>query len=190
MSTFINTQVSSRYWWTLGIRGLFAVLFGIGALLWPGFTLLVLVIFIGAYFLVDGAMGVVAAFQGRGYFRRWWLLLIEGLVGIVIGIMTFFGPLITAIVLLYFVASWAIVTGFLEIAAAFTGRLSVAHEWTLALAGIISVLFGVFLALRPAAGILALVWGIGIYAILFGILLLVRAFQFKRTFHPSPVDSA
>lgn len=190
MSTLINTQVSSRYWWMLGIRGLFAVLFGIGALLWPGFTLLVLVIFIGAYFLVDGAMGVITAFQGRGNFRMWWFLLIEGLAGIVIGIMTLFWPLITAIVLLYFVASWAVVTGIFEIAAAFTGRLPAAHEWTLALAGIISVLFGVFLALRPAAGLLALVWGIGIYAILFGIVLLIRAFQFRHTFHPNPVGSA
>jgi uncharacterized membrane protein HdeD (DUF308 family) len=166
------------------------VFFGLAALLWPRLTLFVLVIYFGAYFLVDGVMGVAAAFQGRSNFRMWWLLLIEGLVGIVIGIMTFFWPAITAIALLYVVASWAIVTGIFEIAAAFTGRLHVAHELTLALAGVVSILFGVFLVLRPAAGLLALVWGIGIYALLFGVLLLIRAFQFRHAFQPSAAGSA
>jgi uncharacterized membrane protein HdeD (DUF308 family) len=187
MHVMTNAQVSRHHWWLLGIRGLAAVLFGLAAILWPGLTLFVLVIFFGAYALVDGVMAVIVSFQGRRYFRRWWVLLVGGLVGIVIGVLTFAWPAITAVVLLYLIASWAIVTGLFEIAAAFSGWLPVAREWTLALAGVLSILLGVLLAVRPAAGLLSLVWVIGIYALVFGILLFIRAFQSRRA---SPFSAA
>ena len=179
MDIMTNARLSSRYWWLLVIRGLIAVLFGLAAIVWPGLTLLVLVILFGAYALVDGVIAVIVSLQERSVFRRWWVLLVEGLVGIVIGVVTFFWPAITALVLLYLVATWAIVTGIFELAAAFSGRVPVATEWTLALAGILSVLLGVLLAALPRAGLLSLVWLIGAYAIVFGVLLIIRAFQFR-----------
>ena len=179
MSVITGIRVSRHYWWVLALRGLLAVLFGLAALVLPGLTLLVLVLLFGAYALVDGVIAVIVSLQERRVFARWWVLLVEGLTGIAAGVLTFVWPAITALVLLYLIAAWAIVTGILEIVIAFSGRLPVAQEWTLALAGILSVLLGVLLAIRPGAGLLSLVWLIGIYAIVFGVLLIVRAFQFR-----------
>jgi len=180
MNVITSTQVSRHYWWILGIRGLLAVLFGLAAIVWPRLTLLVLVLLFGAYALVDGVIAVVVSLQVRRVFTRWWVLLLEGLVGIIAGLLTFLWPGITALVLLYVIAFWAIVTGVFEIAAALSGWLPVAQEWSLALAGVLSVLLGVLLAILPGVGLLSLVWLIGVYAIVFGILLIIHAFQFRR----------
>ena len=179
MNVIASTQVSRNYWWILAIRGLLAVLFGLAALVWPGLTLLVLVLVFGAYALVDGVIPVIVSLQERRVWSRWWVLLLEGLAGIAAGVLTFFWSAITALALLYLIAAWAIVTGLLEIAAAFSARLPLAPEWTLALAGILSVLLGVLLAIQPGVGLLSLVWVIGVYALVTGVLLIIRAFQFR-----------
>lgn len=179
MNVITTRQISRHYWWILGIRGLLAVLFGLAAFLWPGLTLLVLVFLFGAYALVDGVVAVIVALQERRNLRRWWVLLLEGLVGIAAGVVAFVWPAITALALLYVIAAWAIVTGVFEIAAAFLGVLPVMMEWTLALAGAISVVLGVLLVLLPGVGLLSLVWLIGVYALVFGVLLIIRAFQFR-----------
>jgi uncharacterized membrane protein HdeD (DUF308 family) len=174
-----GTQMYHRYWWMLLIRGVIAVLFGLAAIVWPGLTALVLVYLFGAFAFVDGIVAVVVSLQERAIVPRWWLLLIEGIVGILIGILTFFSPIVTALILLYLIATWAILTGILEIAAAFSMRRALVLEWTLAIAGILSILLGILLAIQPVSGILAVVWIIGIYAIVFGVLLIIRAFQFR-----------
>jgi uncharacterized membrane protein HdeD (DUF308 family) len=179
MNAITSTQVSRHYWWLMAIRGLLAVLFGLAAIVWPGLTLFVLVILFGAYALVDGVVAVTVSFQERKSVRQWWVVLLGGIAGIIVGVLTFVWPAITALVLLYLIAAWAIVTGILEIAAAFSRRLPIAHEWTLVLAGILSVLFGVLLAILPGVGLLSLVWLIGIYALAFGVVLIIRAFQFR-----------
>ena len=180
MNVMADMRISRNYWWLMGLRGLFAVLFGVIALLRPGLTLLVLVYLFGAYAVVSGVMAVIVSLEVRRYLHRWWVLLLEGLVGITAGVVAFAWPTITALALLYLVAFWAIVTGIFEIGAAFSGWLPVAQEWTLALAGILSVLFGVLLIFLPAAaGILSLIWLIGVYALVFGVILIVRAFQYR-----------
>jgi uncharacterized membrane protein HdeD (DUF308 family) len=168
-----------RYWWMLLIRGVVAVLFGLAAIVWPGLTALVLVYLFGAFAFVDGIVAVVVSLQERAIVPRWWVLLIEGIVGILIGVLTFFSPIVTALVLLYLIATWAILTGILEIAAAFSMRRALALEWTLAIAGILSIILGILLAIQPVNGILAVVWIIGVYAIVFGVLLIIRSFQFR-----------
>jgi uncharacterized membrane protein HdeD (DUF308 family) len=180
MNVTVGTQVSRHYWWIMGLRGLIAVLFGLIAVVRPFSTLLVLVLFFGAYALVNGVIVAIIAFQERKAFARWWVLLLEGLVGIIAGVLTFLSPYFAALVLLYVIAAWAIVTGVLELATAFSGWLPVALEWSLGLAGILSVLLGVFLILQPVAGLFGLVWLIGVYALAYGILLIIRAFQFRR----------
>ncbi|WP_069805529.1 HdeD family acid-resistance protein [Thermogemmatispora onikobensis] len=172
-------QISQHSWWILAIRGVAAILFGIAALLWPHLTLLVLIYLFGAYALVDGLVAVAVAFQERNVVGHWWILLIEGLAGILAGLLAFFWPGITALVLLGLVAAWAILTGVIEVAAALSFRRAFGLEWTLILAGAVSILLGIALALSPAAGLLALVWLIGLYAIVFGVLQLIRAFQFR-----------
>ena len=144
--------VLARNWWALVLRGLFAVLFGIIALAWPGITLGVLVLLYGAYALADGVFAIAAVMAGQTGGRPWWSLLVEGLVGIAVGIMTFAWPGITALVLLYLIAAWAVVTGIFEIIAAIRLREEIRGEWLLALSGILSILFGVALAICRSRG--------------------------------------
>ena len=169
----------ARNWWVLAIRGIAAILFGVGAFLWPDLTLAVLVLLFGAYTLVDGVFAVIAGIAARKEQQRWWMMILEGLAGIVVGILTFVIPGITALVLLYLIAAWSIVTGVLEIAAAIRLRKEIKGEWVLILAGIASVIFGVILILFPGAGALAVIWLIGSYALVFGVLMLVLAFRLR-----------
>src|SRR6266851_4829322 len=113
------------------------------------------------------------------YRRYWWMLLIRGVIAVLFGLAAIFWTGLTALVLVYLIATWAIITGILEIAAAFSMRRALALEWTLAIAGILSILLGILLAFQPVSGILAVVRIIGIYAIIFGVLLIIRSFQFR-----------
>jgi uncharacterized membrane protein HdeD (DUF308 family) len=168
-----------RNWWLFAVRGVLAIVFGVLALIWPGSAMLALVLVFGAFALADGIFAVAAAIASRSYFRRWWAVLLEGLAGIIIGILTFFWPNITALVLLYFIAAWAVITGIFEIAAAIEFRHVIPGEWTMVLNGLLSVLLGVLLFVFPAAGAVGLVWLIGIYAIAAGIVLLILAFRMR-----------
>jgi uncharacterized membrane protein HdeD (DUF308 family) len=171
----------ARSWWAILIRGIAAILFGILALILPRLTLLVLVALFGAYALVDGIFAIAAAV--RGFERRrgnsWWLL-VEGIAGIIAGLVAFFWPGITALVLLYIIAGWAIVTGILEIVQAVEMRRVIRNEWLLILSGVASVIFGILLFLFPGAGALTVVWLIGIYAIVFGALLIGLSLWLRR----------
>ena len=170
----------THYWWMILMRGILAILFGIAAFIWPGLTIEALVLLFGAYALVDGIFAVIVGIQQYGENERWWIVLLEGIAGIVLGVLTWFWPGTTATVLLAFIAAWAIVTGVLEIAAAVWLRKVIQGEWTLVLAGAASVLFGVLLILQPAAGALAIIWLIGAYAIVFGVLFSILAFELRR----------
>lgn len=164
--------VYTETWWAMVLRGIAAVAFGALAFIWPQITLTALVFLWGAYALVDGAFAIAAGIKSHGEYKRWWLLLIEGVLSIAAGVLAFVLPGITALVLLIVIAAWAIVTGFFEIAAAIQLRKEIKGEWLLALAGIASVLFGLAMFFNPAAGALALVWLIGAYAIVFGALMI------------------
>jgi uncharacterized membrane protein HdeD (DUF308 family) len=169
----------ARNWWLFALRGVSAVIFGVLALLWPGVTLLVLVLFIGAYLLLDGLLTGVGALRHRDSNRRGWLVLLGSLASIVIGIVTFVWPGLTAVALLYLVTAWAVITGVLEITAAVQLRKDIANEWVLGLAGLASIALGVVLYLWPGAGLLSLVWLVGSYAILFGVLLIMLGFRLR-----------
>jgi uncharacterized membrane protein HdeD (DUF308 family) len=172
--------VLARNWWALVLRGLAAILFGVLAFAWPGITLFVLVLFFGAYMLVDGIFAIVAAVRAAGEEDRWWLLLVQGILGVLAGLVAIFWPGLTALALLYFIAAWAIVTGIMEIVAAIRLRREIEGEWALALSGALSVLFGVLLVVLPApAGLLSLVWLVGAYAVATGVLLLILAFRVR-----------
>jgi len=171
-------------WWALLLRGIAAVLFGLAALLWPGLTLYVLIIFFGAYALVDGVLAIVAGIRGTE--GRRWLLLSEGILGVLAGLIAFFYPGITALVLLYVIAFWAILTGVLEVVMAISLRREIENEWLMGLGGALSVLFGVVLAVLPGVGLLSLVWLIGIYAIVFGVALVVLSFRVRKHREQAP----
>jgi uncharacterized membrane protein HdeD (DUF308 family) len=168
------------HWWALAIRGGIAIIFGLAALLRPDIALEALILLFGAYALVDGVFAIVGVFGGtRGGTPRW-LLLIEGIAGILAGLIAFVLPGLTAVVLLYLIAAWAVITGIFEIATAIRLRQEIRGEWALIIGGALSVLFGVILAvIGPVAGLLSLIWLIGIYAVAFGILMLITAFQVR-----------
>jgi uncharacterized membrane protein HdeD (DUF308 family) len=167
-------------WWLLALRGLIAVVFGVLAFMWPGATLLTLVWLFGAFALVNGILSfILAAKTPKGY-PKVGSLIFGGLLGILAGLLALVMPGITALGLLILIAAWAIVTGVMELVAAVRLRKIIANEWLLILAGIASVAFGVILLLRPAAGALALIWLIGAWALVFGILLMILAFRMRN----------
>ena len=159
----------TRNWWMAALRGTFAVIFGVAAFVWPGMTFEVLVLLFGAYAFVDGILvlgfGLVAAGDGE----QWWPLVLSGILGIAIGVLTYAKPETMALALVYVAGFWAIVTGLLEIVAAIRLRDVVSGEWLMGLSGALSVVFGVLVAAQPNSGALALVYLFGFYAILAGI---------------------
>ncbi len=173
-------KVLTRSWWALALGGVAAVLFGILAFIWPNIALIVLVALFGAYALVDGIFSIVTAAEGAAYHQSWIWPALRGVAGIAAGVITFIRPGITALALLYVIVAWAIVTGVLEIVTAIYLRREMTNEWMLILAGALSVLFGVLLiVIGPSAGILALVWLIGTYAIIVGVLRIGLAFRLR-----------
>ncbi len=169
--------VLSATWWVLLLRGLAAILFGVLAWTRPGITLATLVMFWGAYVFVDGLLGVGTAIAGGKAQEHRWLLALWGLLGIWVGVMTFRTPGVTAVVLLFFMAIWAIATAFCRSRRRSALRKEIEGEWLLGLGGLASVLFGGFLMSRPAAGALAVLWVIAAYAIVYGVIFVVLAFK-------------
>ena len=169
-------QLLARRWWALALRGVIAVLFGLLTFFIPGVTLISLVLLFGFYTILDGIFDIVLAIKASGHH---WALLVEGIVGIVAGIVTFMWPGITAMILLYLIAFWAILTGVLEIVAGIRLRAVIANEILLILMGVLSTLFGILIIIFPGAGALAIIIWIGAYAVLFGIILIALALRLR-----------
>ena len=172
-------SILSRRWWLLLLRGLIAIAFGVVSWVQPGISLASLVLLFGAYSLADGVLNAWTALEGRREHEHWWVLFLEGLLGIGVGVLTFLAPALTALALLFYIAIWAIATGVLEIVAAIRLRKEIENEWMLIVAGLASVVFGALLMAQPAAGALALLWLIASYAIFFGVLLVILAFKVR-----------
>jgi uncharacterized membrane protein HdeD (DUF308 family) len=172
-----------RNWWLSVARGLIVVIFGILALVWPEQTKLTLVLLFGAFALADGLFTLFVGIALNPYITHWWAMVLEGVIGIVIGLLTFIWPDITALALLYFIAAWALLTGIFEIVTAIQLRRVIAGEWVMAFGGIASILFGVLLFVFPGAGAVSLMWLIGMYAIAFGILEIIVAFRIRGLWH-------
>jgi uncharacterized membrane protein HdeD (DUF308 family) len=170
----------SHDWWILALQGVAAIVFGVLALVWPEITLLALVFLFGAYALIDGALALISGFRrGVGGRPDWWRIA-RGVVGIAAGVVAFAMPGMTAFVLLILIAAWAIVSGVIELLAAYQLRDVIRGEWLLALDGVVSLLFGVALIAFPSAGALAVVWLIGAFAIVSGVILLAVAFRSRQ----------
>ncbi len=165
---------ASGNWGAMVLRGIAAVLFGLAALLWPGMTLLVLLVIFGAYALVDGLLAIVAGIRDTG--GRGWLLLAEGALGLLAGLVVLFWAGQTALVLVYAISAWAIFAGLLKVVIAISFTRQVGNWWLMGLGGALSVLFGVVLGFLPGAGLLTLVWLVGIYALILGVALVALGF--------------
>ncbi len=189
----ILTKKLSQDSWHFAVRGVLTIVFGILALIWPNVTKLALVLLFGAFVLTDGSFTIATGIAARKYFKRWWALLLEGLTGIVIAVITFLWPNLTGLALMYFIAGWAILTGIFEIAAAIEFRNLIPDEWVTFLMGLLSILFGILLFASPSAGALSIVWAIGFYAIFTGIMELVFANRLRglgREFNSKQTSNA
>jgi uncharacterized membrane protein HdeD (DUF308 family) len=167
-----------RNWWLFALRGLFAVVFGVVAFVWPEVTRLALVLWFGAYLVLDALLALVI---GIGPLRgtRWWPMIVTGLVGIAAGASILIWPDTAALALLYLVAIWAVAKGVLEIAAAIAFRREITNEWALGLTGVASIALGVLLVAFPQAGLVGLTWAIGGYSLVAGLAQIVLAFHLR-----------
>lgn len=168
-----------RSWWLLLLRGIAAVAFGVLTFVWPQISLLTLIMVYGVYALIDGVLALIAAIRGGGFVPRWWLAL-GGVVSILAAVVAFAWPGLTALVLVYLIGFWSILRGVLEIIGAIRLRNEIANEWTLGVAGALSVIFGLILVFMPGAGALGLLWLIASWAVLFGLLLIWVAFKVRK----------
>ena len=169
----------SKNWWVLVLRGVCAVLFGVMTFIWPAISIAVLVLMWGAYAFADGILSIVASFKGgREAGFPWWML-ITGIAGVAAGVFTLVNPAMTGLALLLLIAAFLIVRGVMEIAAAIRLRHEIEHEWLLAIAGIMSVVFGVMVAIFPGAGALAIVLWIAVIAVAIGVLEITVGLRLK-----------
>lgn len=166
-------------WWLILLRGIAAILFGVLALLWPGVTIVTLVILFAIYAVVDGVFALVAAIRGGTMFPRWWLALV-GVAGVFAGLYSIVFPGAAALVLILIIGWWSVVRGVFEIVGAISLRKEIDNEWMLVFAGALSVLFGIAVLIFPGAGALALVWVVAFYAILFGAMLVALSLRLRQ----------
>ena len=185
-----GTVELARWWWTFIVRGVLAVAFGFLAFFAPALGIAVLVGLFAAWALIDGAMNLAAGFRNRGRDRSWWLSIVEGLVGIVAGVIALLFPEYAAEALVLIIAAWAIVTGVFEVIAAIRLREQITGELWLGLAGLASILYGVVLFLFPRAGALSLVWLIGGFAIAFGGFLIALGLRLRGINEMAKTDAA
>jgi len=183
--------VLAQNWWAIAIRGVLGILFGIIAFVYTGVTILSLVLVFAAYALVDGIFAIIAAVRAARRHDRWGWLTFEGIVGILTAVIAVAVPGLTVLAFVLLIAIWAIVTGVLEIGAAF--RLDIDHGrvW-LVLGGVASIIFGVLMFIAPALGAVVLTWWLGAYELVFGVTLLVLSFRLRsrRTHHATPPAGA
>ncbi len=179
----------ARNWWVFVLRGVFAILFGVVAFMRPGITLEVLVLLFAFWALFDGVLALIGSIGAAEAHEPWWPLVLIGLLGIAAGVVTLKWPGITALALLLVIAYWSIFRGILEIAAAVRLRNMIQGESWLILGGIASIAFGALLVLYPGPGLLAVVWLVGIYAVIFGISLLMLGFRLRGLASESPAPT-
>ena len=173
------SKLMSQYWWVVLVRGAVAIAFGIVALTYPGLTLASLVLYFAAFAFVDGIATVFHAFSGHTENESWWVLLLEGLLGIAFGVITYQAPAMTTLVLLLYIGFWAMGTGLLRIILAVRLRNEIEGEWWMALGGLASILFGLVMVARPGEGAIAALTVIGIWSVITGLSLVFLAFKVR-----------
>jgi uncharacterized membrane protein HdeD (DUF308 family) len=176
-------KILTRSWWAVALGGVASVLFGLLVFRWPGLALVALITLFGAFVLLDGIFAIITAIEGAQHHESWVWPLLGGAVSVAAGLVTFIWPSITALALLYVIAFWAIVRGATEIVTAIHLRRDLANEWLLIGAGALAVLFGLILLVRPGAGALAVIWLIGTYAVIGGIMRIGLAFRLRSLQH-------
>lgn len=184
----LNTNLTMS-WWIVALRGILAIAFGVIAFIWPGVTMLSLVLVFSAYSIVDGILGITLAIRGARRGERWGLLLVTGLLSISAGIVAALWPAITVIAFVLIMAFWAVFTGAVVTAVAFDVRVD--HgRWWLGLAGLTSIAYGIILVVAPLLGAVVLTWWVGAHALVLGATLIVLAFRLRMRRGDAPPRAA
>ena len=170
--------VLAKNWWMFVLRGVFAIIFGVLAWVWPGITLIALIYLFAAYSLIDGVTSLIAIFSEGGR-TRWFGLLLEGVLGIGAAIVAIAWPGLTTLAFAYFIGAWAVISGVLKIVTAIRLRQEIDNEWWIGLSGLLSIVFGIILFVAPGAGVLSILWLIGIWAIVIGVFLIMAGFRLR-----------
>ena len=168
-------------WWLVLLRGILAILFGLFALFAPGTALLALVFVFAAYAILDGIAALVVGIRHRTDDPHWVWHVVQGAVSVLAGIIAFAWPGVTVLAILFVIAFWSIVGGIAEVVESFMMRKRGSEGWGWMLAaGIVSVLFGVVLLASPGTALITLLWLVGAYAIVFGVIIVVWAVRLRR----------
>ncbi|WP_291910732.1 HdeD family acid-resistance protein [Chitinophaga sp. CB10] len=170
----------SNYWWIFLLRGIFALVLGILAIVWPGATFTTLVVFFGAYLFIAGTFAVIGAIAARRTSENWGVFLLTGIVGIILGILTIINPFATGAALIYLVAFWAVVAGLFEIIIAIRLRKVITGEGWYIAGGLLTIFFGILLLSNPVAAAVTLTWIFGFYAIITGVMLISLSFRLRK----------
>jgi uncharacterized membrane protein HdeD (DUF308 family) len=171
--------IDEKHWWQIAVRGFIALIFGVLVLAWPGISLFIFAIIFGAFAFADGVLTLVAGINYKaGAGQRAWLF-VRGICGIIVGLVTFFWPTVTEIALVLLIGAWALVTGVFELNFAFRSVKGTSTRWLFAVSGILSIILGVILLVRPIAAMLAVVWAIGAYAVIAGVVLIILGFRLR-----------
>jgi uncharacterized membrane protein HdeD (DUF308 family) len=174
----VGLGLASRWGWVV-FKGVIGVLFGLIAFARPGAMALSMVLVFGCYAFISGIATIIAAARSGRAGERWGALLLEGLLGIAVGVVAVVWPATLALSFVWLIGFWAVCSGVLEIASAIKLRKVIEHEWALGIAGALSIAFGLLMFYRPVAGGVAVVWWLGAYALLFGVLMIVLGFRLR-----------
>lgn len=162
----------TQFWWLIVLRGVVSIAFAVVAFTNPKLAFQALVLVLGVFLLADGITSAYLGARMRGHDDDWWAILLEGLLGIGLGLVALINPELTAEGLILVLAVWFLVTGVFEITTAIKLRKELEHEWLLGLAGVVSIGLGALMMINPNAGAISIMWWLGIYAAVFGLLLL------------------
>lgn len=168
----------AKHWWAILLRGVVAIIFALLAFLATGFTLELLLIFLGVYLLVDGLLSVIGSLMATNH-KNWWVLLLEGIVSLVAGLFVLVWPSITLVIMIYIVAFWAIITGIFEFLASIAGSWAAPGKIFIGVTGVLSIILGILILLYPSFSVAAMIWLLGIYALIIGLSLIFFSFKLK-----------
>ncbi|QJB34177.1 HdeD family acid-resistance protein [Chitinophaga oryzae] len=170
----------SAYWWIFLLRGIFALVLGVLAIVWPGATFTTLIVFLGAYLFIAGSFAMVGAIAARKTAENWGLFLLSGLAGIILGILTLYNPFATGAALIFLVGFWAMLAGIFEIIIAIRLRTLITGEGWYIAGGLLSILFGILLLSNPENAAITLTWLFGFYAVMSGVMLILLSFRLRK----------
>lgn len=176
----MTRSILKKYWWAITARGLVAILFALLALFWTKNVLEVLILIFGIFVLASGLLNIFGAFSARDAHEHWWVYILRGIFEIIIAVITFTYPEITAVFLVYLIAIWALVLGIIEIWLSSTIMKEIAERWILTTMGVFSIIIALLFFIFPLSSVVTITWLIGLFALISGIGMVIFGLEIRR----------